>query len=131
MYRVVPVPCLKDNYAYLVICEATQRAAIVDPSESQPVLDAVAREGVTLAAVWATHHHPDHVGGIAGLGELEVVGYRGDEARIPKVSRLVDEGVLKTTLGDHFGVINAANLRRAHELIERGAARGKIVLEGF
>lgn len=50
---------------------------------------------------------------------------------LDEVSRLVDAGVLKTTLGEHFGTINAANLRRAHALIERGAARGKIVLEGF
>lgn len=52
-------------------------------------------------------------------------------ALLDEVSRLVDAGVLKTTLGDHFGTISAANLRRAHALIERGAARGKIVLEGF
>lgn len=50
---------------------------------------------------------------------------------LDEVSRLVDAGVLKTTLGEHFGTINAANLRRAHALIEQGAARGKIVLEGF
>jgi NADPH2:quinone reductase len=52
-------------------------------------------------------------------------------ALLDEVSRLVDQGVLKTTLGEHFGTINSANLRRAHALIERGAARGKIVLEGF
>ena len=52
-------------------------------------------------------------------------------ALLDEVSRLVDAGVLKTTLGEHYGTINAANLRRAHALIERGAARGKIVLEGF
>jgi NADPH2:quinone reductase len=52
-------------------------------------------------------------------------------ALLDEVSRLVDAGVLRTTLGEHFGTINASNLRRAHELIERGAARGKIVLEGF
>lgn len=92
MYRVVPVPCLKDNYAYLVICETTRRAAIVDPGEAAPVRDAAAREGVQLVAVWATHHHPDHVGGIDGLGELEVVAYRGDAARVPRASRLVDHG---------------------------------------
>ena len=50
---------------------------------------------------------------------------------LDEVSRLVDARVLKTTLGEHFGAINAANLRRAHALIERGAARGKVVLEGF
>lgn len=48
-----------------------------------------------------------------------------------RVSQLIDDGVLKTTLGEHFGPINAANLRRAHALLESGTARGKIVLEGF
>lgn len=50
---------------------------------------------------------------------------------LQRVSALVDGGVLKTTLGDHFGRIDAANLRRAHALLESGQARGKIVLEGF
>jgi NADPH2:quinone reductase len=48
-----------------------------------------------------------------------------------EVSRLVDAGGLRTTLGENFGPINAANLKRAHALIESGRARGKVVLEGF
>jgi NADPH2:quinone reductase len=48
-----------------------------------------------------------------------------------EVSRLVDAGTIRTTLGENFGPINAANLKRAHALIESGKARGKIVLEGF
>ena len=48
-----------------------------------------------------------------------------------EVADLVDAGVIHTTLGDHFGRINAINLKRAHALIESGKARGKIVLEGF
>ncbi len=47
------------------------------------------------------------------------------------VARLVDDGKIKTTLGENFGPINAANLRRVHTLIESGRAKGKIVLEGF
>ncbi|PYC41728.1 zinc-binding alcohol dehydrogenase family protein [Pseudomonas soli] len=50
---------------------------------------------------------------------------------LERIAGLVDEGVIKTTLGEHFGAINAANLRRAHELIESGKAKGKVVLEGF
>ena len=50
---------------------------------------------------------------------------------LQRVSQLVDQGVLRTTLGEHFGAINAANLRRAHALLESGKAKGKIVLEGF
>lgn len=48
-----------------------------------------------------------------------------------RVADLIDQGVLKTTLGEHFGTINAANLRRAHAVVESGKAKGKIVLEGF
>jgi zinc-binding alcohol dehydrogenase family protein len=48
-----------------------------------------------------------------------------------RVADLVDAGMLRTTLSEHFGTINAANLRKAHALIESDKARGKIVLEGF
>lgn len=48
-----------------------------------------------------------------------------------EVARLVDEGTLRTTLGEIYGAISAENLRRAHALIESGKSRGKIVLEGF
>jgi len=50
---------------------------------------------------------------------------------LDRVAELVDAGTLRTTLGEHFGTINAANLRRAHTLLESGTAKGKIVLEGF
>ena len=50
---------------------------------------------------------------------------------LAEVARLVDAGELRTTLGEHFGRIDAANLRRAHAVLESGKARGKIVLEGF
>ncbi|WMJ71071.1 zinc-binding alcohol dehydrogenase family protein [Stenotrophomonas sp. 24(2023)] len=48
-----------------------------------------------------------------------------------RVAELIDRGVLRTTLGEHFGRINAANLRRAHALVESHRAKGKIVLEGW
>ena len=48
-----------------------------------------------------------------------------------EVSQLVDAGTLRTTFGEHYGRIDAANLRRAHATIESGNAKGKIVLEGF
>ena len=50
---------------------------------------------------------------------------------LTEVSRMLDLGTLRTTLGEHFGTINANNLRRAHAAIETGKAKGKIVLEGF
>jgi NADPH:quinone reductase-like Zn-dependent oxidoreductase len=50
---------------------------------------------------------------------------------LDRVSQLVDQGVLKSTFSEDFGPINAANLRRAHALIESHRARGKVVLSGF
>lgn len=50
---------------------------------------------------------------------------------LTEVARLVDAGTLRTTVGQHLGAINAANLRRAHRLLEEGRAIGKLVLSGF
>lgn len=57
------------------------------------------------------------------------IGAQGE--LLTEIARLVDAGMLRTTLAEDFGPINAANLRRAHALIESGRAKGKIVLEGF
>ena len=50
---------------------------------------------------------------------------------LAEVSQLIDAGRLRTTMSEHFGTINAANLKRAHGFLESGSARGKVVLEGF
>lgn len=101
--RIVPVPCLKDNYAYLVVCEASGQAAVVDPSEAGPVLAAVASEGVELVAIWNTHHHWDHTGGNKELleahPELAVVAHESDKGRIPGQSTFAVEGD-EVELGD-------------------------------
>jgi hydroxyacylglutathione hydrolase len=92
--RVVAVPCLKDNFAYLVI--DGDHAAIVDPGEAPPIEAALAHEKVKLAAIWLTHHHPDHVGGVAALVAkhkgIEVVAGATDAKKIAHVTRTVREG---------------------------------------
>ncbi|WP_312830919.1 zinc-binding alcohol dehydrogenase family protein [Pantoea eucrina] len=50
---------------------------------------------------------------------------------LQRISQLIDDGTLQTTAREHLGSINAANLRKAHALIESGRARGKLVLSGF
>lgn len=63
---------------------------------------------------------------------LYQTGDMAEQGRLlDEVADMVDAGRVRSTLGDHFGVINAANLRRAHALLESGRARGKIVLQGF
>lgn len=86
LLTITPVPCLRDNYAYLVTETATGRSAIVDPSEAGPVLDAVEAAGVELEAIWNTHHHWDHVGGngalLARFPGLAIHGHVSDRGRI-------------------------------------------------
>lgn len=92
--RVVTVPCLSDNYAYLVISSAGE-AAIVDASEAAPLRKAIEREGVTPRAIWSTHHHWDHVGANEELSHelgLEVIGHISDRGRLPAFTRGVDSG---------------------------------------
>ena len=62
---------------------------------------------------------------------FETPDMQAQHALLEQVAQLIDAGTLHTTLGEHFGSINASNLRRAHVLLESGKARGKIVLEGF
>ena len=94
--RIVPVPCLQDNYAYLVICEATRHAAVVDPSQAEPVLAAVRANDVELVAIWNTHHHWDHTGGNKDLlevyPELETIAHESDKGRIPGQTTFAREG---------------------------------------
>jgi hydroxyacylglutathione hydrolase len=91
---VEPVACLRDNYAYLVRGRDDTAAWVVDPSEAPPVIDALASRGLAIAGVLATHHHLDHVGGIAGLrdrfGAFEVAGHSHDRGRIPLQTQFVD-----------------------------------------
>ena len=78
------VPCLSDNYAYLV--KTGDVCAVVDPSEPEPIRAALARRGWTLTHILNTHHHLDHTGGNLALKEetgAVVVGPAKDAARIP------------------------------------------------
>ncbi len=62
---------------------------------------------------------------------FETVDMIAQHRLLKKVAEMVDAGALRSTLSEEFGVINAANLRRAHALIESGRATGKVVLSGF
>ena len=92
--RVLPVPCLRDNYAY-VVTDGAGFTFVVDPSEADPVHRALLGEGLALHAILCTHHHHDHVGGNLALAEATgapIVGFAGDAHRIPGISRPLAAG---------------------------------------
>jgi hydroxyacylglutathione hydrolase len=104
--RIVPIPVLADNYAYLIIDETTKEAGVVDPSEAGPVADAIRKEGVQLLSIINTHHHWDHVGGNKDLLKefpgIKVYGHKRDKDRTPGITNLVDEGDT-LSIGQHQG----------------------------
>ena len=97
--RVLAVPQLADNYAYLV-SDDSGVACVVDVADADSVLDAAKRAGVSIAAILSTHHHFDHVAGNDELvakrapERVRVFGYAGDRERIPCLTDAVEDGGL-------------------------------------
>ena len=92
--KVQIIPCLKDNYSYLIIDEKSNSACVVDPSEAEPIIKYLENTQIKLKFILNTHHHYDHVGGNQKLKEkygASVIGYRGDEKRIPEIDILLDD----------------------------------------
>jgi hydroxyacylglutathione hydrolase len=104
--QVTVVPCLTDNYAYVLLAPGSKRAVVVDPSEAEPVERVLSQLGVTLGAVLATHHHLDHVGGNDALAQrfpgIKVFGYAGDRGRIPAQTEFVEHGATVNAEGLAF-----------------------------
>lgn len=76
---VLTVPAFKDNYLWLI--HDGVHAAVVDPGDGAPVIEALRANGLTLTAILLTHHHADHIGGVPLLleqGEVPVFGPRND-----------------------------------------------------
>jgi hydroxyacylglutathione hydrolase len=92
--KIQIIPCLKDNYSYLIIDEESNTACVVDPSESEPIIRYLENTQIKLKFILNTHHHYDHVGGNQKLKEkygANIIGYKGDKERIPGVDILVSD----------------------------------------
>jgi len=92
--KIQIIPCLQDNYSYLIIDEKKNIACVIDPSEADPVIKYLENNKIQLKFILNTHHHYDHVGGNKRLKEkygASVIGYSGDKERIPEIDILVND----------------------------------------
>ncbi len=107
---VTIVPCLRDNYAYLLRAPGSREALVVDASEAEPVLREVEKQSLGLAGILCTHHHWDHVGGneaiLAAQPDLRVFGYESDRGRIPGQTEFVTHGQHFELAGLEFEVLH-------------------------
>lgn len=103
--ELVTVPCLSDNYAYLIHDETSGETALVDAPEAGPIRAALEKTGWKLTHILLTHHHHDHVGAVEELrgatGAL-VVGAKADAHRLPPLDLAVSEGDT-LQIGDETG----------------------------
>lgn len=95
------------------------RLALIDDPKS---LDIVALKRKSLSVHWEA---------MFARSTFQTADMERQAELLDEVARLMDAGTLRTTLSERFGPVTAANLTRAHAVIESGKARGKIVLEGF
>ena len=92
--KIEIIPCLQDNYSYLIIDKDKNDACVVDPSEAKPVINFIEKENINLKYILNTHHHFDHIGGNKELKQKYnsiVVGYKNDSKRIPEISVMVED----------------------------------------
>ncbi|KAE8670299.1 SAUR-like auxin-responsive protein family [Hibiscus syriacus] len=111
------VPCLKDNYAYLLHDADTGTVGVVDPSEAVPIIDALSQKNRNLTYILNTHHHYDHTGGNPELKArygAKVIGSGIDKDRIPGIDIVLKDGDKWMFAGHEVQVIETPGHTRGH-----------------
>ena len=93
--QIERIPTFGDNYTYLLICDETNEAAVVDAPEFEPVVKRVEATGANVTKILSTHHHPDHSMANPQLAEkygAPVYGHASDEGRLPGLTNGLEEG---------------------------------------
>lgn len=111
--NLVALPAFSDNYIWML--HDDHQAIVVDPGDAAPVLAALDARGLALAAILVTHHHPDHVGGLAALrGRLQGPVYGPAREAIPAPFSPLADGDTASALGLDFQVIDVPGHTAGH-----------------
>ena len=115
--EIVTIPCLSDNYAFLIHAAAAGRTALVDVPEAAPVLAALDTRGWLLDEIWITHHHDDHVQGLGAVlnaHPARVTGAAADAPRLPALDRQVADGDRFDFAGHEVRVMDVSGHTNGH-----------------
>ena len=113
--HVLPVPAFTDNYLWLLT--RGDEAVVVDPGDAAPVEAALSARGLRLVSILVTHHHPDHIGGLAALlskHPVPVYGPRRERDTIKRLTRELGEGDQVDVLGRRFKVMEVPGHTLGH-----------------
>jgi hydroxyacylglutathione hydrolase len=104
---LITVPCLSDNYAFLIHDDDTGQTALIDVPEAAPIQAVLHDRGWMLTDILLTHHHDDHVQGLAEVrGSARVIGAAADAHRLPPLDLAVADGQTITVCGRDVDVID-------------------------
>jgi hydroxyacylglutathione hydrolase len=114
---LVTIPCLSDNYAFLIHDDASGETALIDAPEAGPIRKELDARGWTLSDILLTHHHSDHVDGLAELRDAtgaKVTGAMADAHRLPPLDRQVADGDRITVCGENAHVLDVSGHTVGH-----------------
>ncbi|XP_057776692.1 hydroxyacylglutathione hydrolase cytoplasmic [Salvia miltiorrhiza] len=105
--QILHIPCLEDNYSYMIIDEPTKEAAVVDPVEPHKILRVAQENGVHLKLVLTTHHHWDHAGGNEKMKQLvpDIKIFGGSLDNVQACTNKLDNGD-KLSLGAEISILS-------------------------
>ena len=116
--EIITVPCLTDNYAFLLHDEKSGRTALVDVPEAAPVLTALKTRGWDLHEVWITHHHDDHSQGLGAVKkqypDVIVRGAAADAHRLPPLDVELKDGEQFDFAGHRVDVMDVSGHTIGH-----------------
>lgn len=115
--ELVTIPCLSDNYVYLLHSSETGETAVVDVPDAGPILAELESRNWQLSEIWLTHHHWDHVDGVQELRDAtgaSLTGATADAHRLPPLNRRVAEGDVFQFAGHEVNVIDVSGHTVGH-----------------
>lgn len=132
MIQIDALPAFSDNYIWLLQDPASRRCAVVDPGDAGPVLEwLAAHPGWQLGDILVTHHHHDHVGGVAALKEASGATVNGPAGeRIPVRDRALADGDRLEVLGLAFEVIDVPGHTAGHIAYYHANAERPLLFSG-